>query len=350
MSLTLSDEAFAYSAIFPEASEKSTSTVGLRADGRTLLDCRRMKLRLGPALGQCECRIGSTWVRAVVTGEVITPPPERPNEGKLFVSVDYGAVVSSATLPSGDSAGLPGTAQTPEAVSLCNQLERMLKGSKAVDVEALCIAGGSRVWSVRLDVHVFTDAGNVGDAAATASVAALMHYRRSEVTTMEGSTVVREELEPMPLSIHHMPLPLTFTLVKSPDGTTSAVLADPTSLEERLSGGALLVVVVNQYGELCSLLKPGGTSCPLPTVINCIHAAAGRAKEVHKMIADALEKDTAQRGERKKDIHHKYDTKTVLTINTDGIERPEVQREGSDSGAIDDSGDAPKAKKARANV
>lgn len=107
----------------------------------------------------------------------------------------------------------------------------------------------------------------------------------------------------MPLSIHHMPLPLTFTLVKSPDGTTSAVLADPTSLEERLSGGALLVVstttsyravpllsqvVVNQYGELCSLLKPGGTSCPLPTVINCIHAAAGRAKEVHKMIADAV--------------------------------------------------------------
>ncbi|KAF4672452.1 Exosome complex component RRP45 [Perkinsus chesapeaki] len=319
MSLTLSDEVFAHSAIFPESNTDNISGIGLRADGRTRLDCRRMKIRLGPALGQAECRIGNTWVRAVVTGEVITPPPERPNEGKLFISVDYSAIATTATLPSGDSSGLPGTPQTPDAVSLCNQLERMLKGSKAVDVEALCIAGGSRVWSVRLDVHIFTDAGNIGDAAATASVAALMHYRRSEVTTLEGSTVVRQDLEPMPLSIHHMPLPLTFALVKSPDGSTSAVLADPTSLEERLSGGALLVVIVNQYGELCGILKPGGTAIPLSTVITCIHAATGRAKEVHKMIADSLEKDAAKREGRKKDIHHKYDSNTVLTITTGGV-------------------------------
>ncbi|KAF4669867.1 Exosome complex component RRP45 [Perkinsus olseni] len=351
MSLTLSDESFAYQAIFPEATEdnKSTSNVGLRADGRTPLDCRRLKLRLGPALGQSECRIGNTWVRAVVTGEVVTPPPERPNEGKLFISVDYGAITGSATLPSGDSAGLPGSAQTPEAVSLCNQLERMLKGSKAVDVEALCIAGGSRVWSVRLDVHVLTDAGNAGDAAATASVAALMHYRRSEVTTLEGSTMVREELEPMPLSIHHMPLPLTFVLVKSPDGSTSAVLADPTSLEERLSGGALLVIVVNQYGELCSILKPGGTSCPLPTIVSCIHAATGRAKEVHKMIADALEKDASQRESRKKDIHHKYNARTVLTISTDGSEKA-VAQDAEDGSAAKSSDGTPEPKKARTNV
>lgn len=59
MSLTLSDEIFLSQNLFH---------TGTRADGRSAFEFRTMDIRLGPALGQAECSIGKTRIRAVVTG------------------------------------------------------------------------------------------------------------------------------------------------------------------------------------------------------------------------------------------------------------------------------------------
>ncbi|EEQ99318.1 Exosome complex exonuclease RRP45, putative [Perkinsus marinus ATCC 50983] len=281
-----------------------------------------------PALGQAECSIGKTRIRAVVTGQLTSPPSNRPREGRLSINVEAGPMAAPAVLPSGNSSGLVGSAQTPEGISLCNQLERMLKGSNAVDVEALCIQSGSLVWELRLDVHVLSDNGNVGDAAAIASTVALRHYRRAEVSVVNGEIIYKPDLDPIPLSVHHMPIPVTFASIPSSLGENPLLLADPSSLEESLQGdGGQLVVVMNQYGELCGALKSGGASLMLHRdLMPAIRLATARVKEVTALIDEKLAIDEHTRFDvHKADIHHKY-ASSGLAVDFDNDISPQERQ------------------------
>ena len=59
-----------------------------------------------------------------------------------------------------------------DAADLSRLLERVVRESGMLDVEALCVVAGAWVWAVRVDVHVLDNDGNVDDAAALAAVAA----------------------------------------------------------------------------------------------------------------------------------------------------------------------------------
>ncbi|KAF4663637.1 Exosome complex component RRP45 [Perkinsus olseni] len=311
--LTLSDEDFLTQSLFH---------TGLRADGRRSAEFRKLDIRLGPGLGQAECSIGKTRTRAVVTGALTKPPPNRPREGRLSVNVEAGPMAAPATLPSGNPTGLVGSSQTPEGVSLCNQLERMLKGLNAVDVEALCVQSGALVWELRLDVHVLCDCGNVGDSAAIASIVALRHYRQAEVSVENGDIIYSPHLDPVPLSVHHMPIPVTFAAIPSGLGEDPMLLADPSNLEEQFQGdGGQLVVVMNQYGELCSVLKSGGASLLLDRdLMPAVRLTTARVKAVIALVDDKLAEDEHTRFDvHKADIHHKYAASGLSIENGDAI-------------------------------
>jgi len=64
-----------------------------------------------------------------------------------------------------------------------------------VDMESLCITAGSRVWTVRVDVHVLNYDGNVVDAASVAAIAALMHFRRPDVSVCGEDVVIHSPTE-----------------------------------------------------------------------------------------------------------------------------------------------------------
>ena len=76
------------------------------------------------------------------------------------------------------------------------------------------------MWSLRVDLHVLDHNGNLADAASLSALAALLAFRRPEVTLEaaaggvgEGQQVVvhpPDVREPLPLSIHHMPMAVTF--------------------------------------------------------------------------------------------------------------------------------------------
>lgn len=79
-----------------------------------------------------------------------------------------------------------------EAVEVGRLIERSLKESRAIDTEALCIRAGEQVWAVNIDMHVLDHGGNLIDALSIATVAALLHFRRPDVTiTGESIVVVR---------------------------------------------------------------------------------------------------------------------------------------------------------------
>ena len=68
-------------------------------------------------------------------------------------------------------------------------IERAIKQSRAVDTEALCIVPGEKVWSLRVDIRILDDEGNVVDCACLAAMASLHHFRRPEVS-ISGEDVV----------------------------------------------------------------------------------------------------------------------------------------------------------------
>jgi len=81
--------------------------------------------------------LGDTRVQAVVAAAIDAPHSDRPNEGTLRFDVELSPMAS----PAFEHGGRPG----PDAVELARLVERALRGSRAVDQEALCVLPGRRV-------------------------------------------------------------------------------------------------------------------------------------------------------------------------------------------------------------
>ena len=274
----------------------------VRIDGRRRFDLRNINIKLGPLAGQAEVSIGGSSARCSIAGEVVAPMPERPNEGRLMFNVDFGPIASPNF-----EAGRPSI----DAISLSNLVERVLRGSKAIDVEALCILGGRKVWSIRVDVRALNDDGNLTDCCCLAALVALLHFRKEEVDDA-GQVIAASEREPVPLSVHHLPLTLTFALFPLEAGKTLTI-ADPNAAEERVAAGQL-VVTMNQHGELCGIHKPGGIPINMDGLRECTDLAVRRAKELTVLIQSKLDEAKTARTQRKRNIHNKYQGKTVVAV------------------------------------
>ncbi len=80
--------------------------------------------------------MGNTRVMAVVQALLDEPYPDRPSEGTLRFNVELSPMASPAF-----EAGRPGV----DAVELARLVERALRQSKAVDMEALVVISGRKV-------------------------------------------------------------------------------------------------------------------------------------------------------------------------------------------------------------
>lgn len=102
--------------------------------------------------------------------------------------------------------------QTDEEVLVSRLIEKAMRRSRALDTEGLCIVAGEKVWSVRVDIHFLDHDGNLVDAACIAAITALLHFRRPDVTVVGEEVTIHtlEQRNPVPLSIHHIPICTTF--------------------------------------------------------------------------------------------------------------------------------------------
>lgn len=171
-------------------------------------------------------------------------------------------------------------------------LEKAIRRSRAIDTESLCIVAGSKCWSVRADVHVLDFDGGLIDACCMATMAALYHFRRPEVS-VDGERVIihtMAERVPVPLSILHSPLCVTFSFF----GDGSVNLLDATAKEEQVRE-AELIVTANDY-EICQVAKHGGKPVDPALMVRCFQTAVAKVKDVNKLIKLRLAEDTASRG------------------------------------------------------
>ena len=181
--------------------------------------------------------------------------------------------------------------QTEQEVILSRILEKAVRRSRAIDTESLCIIAGAKCWSVRADVHVLNADGGLIDASCIAILAALRHFRRPDVS-VEGDDVTvytMAERVPVPLSIMHNPVCLTFSFFHGGE----VVLLDADRREEQVSE-AEMILTANDF-ELCQVAKLGGVSIDPLTLLKCTNIALVKAKEVNALITEKLAEDATKR-------------------------------------------------------
>ena len=194
----------------------------------------------------------------IVSATLDRPFPDRPFEGQLSFYVEY---AGSALNLEGFSP--VGTRLDEEQFGSIIQrtLEKAFKTSRAVDMESLCVVTGQRVWNVRVDIHILEDDGNVMDGVSLAILAALTDFRRPDVMVsaeQEVTVFSTFERHPVPLSLHHFPLSVSFGIFQDSNGNPVS-LVDPTNLEA-LAQESSISFVMNRQGEIVHMSKPGGSA------------------------------------------------------------------------------------------
>lgn len=182
--------------------------------------------------------------------------------------------------------------QTEQEVILSRILEKAIRRSNAIDTESLCIIAGQKCWSVRADVHVADFDGGLIDASCIAVIAALQHFRRPDVSVEGGKVNVYTPAErvPVPLSIMHHPLCVTFSFYHGGE----VVLIDATLREEQVREGEM-IVTMNRYGEVCQIAKLGGVPVDPMALVKCTKVALAKVQDLTRMISQRLDEDAKKK-------------------------------------------------------
>ncbi|XP_035826075.1 exosome complex component RRP45 [Aplysia californica] len=254
-----------------------------RLDGRNAYDYRDIRISFGVSLGCCHVEMGKTKVLAQVSCEVGQPKQTRPHDGVLFVNVELSPMASPAF-----EQGRP----SEESVELSRLMERCLKESRCVDLESLCIVSGEKVWHVRVDIHVLNHEGNILDCSSIAAISALAHFKRPDVSVQGEEITIHplEEKDPVGLSIHHMPLLVSFSFFLQ----GKYLLVDPSEKEEKVMDGKM-VIGMNKHREICTLQVTGQNLLLKDQVLRCSSIAVTKVTKTTELIVQALENDKQAR-------------------------------------------------------
>lgn len=224
-------------------------------------------------------------VTTKIATDVTVPFSDRKFEGIFSIATELSPMASPAF-----ETGRPTITET----MLSRILEKTIRRSAALDTESLCLVAGQKCFAIRADVHVLAHDGNLLDAACIAVVAALLHFRRPDVS-VEGEKVtvwdVRER-EPVKLSILHRPFCVSFSYF---DGG-QIVLVDATAQEEKVRDGEYFVSV-NRFGECCQMAKLGGATVDAVSLLQWIKTATEKVRQIDGFVQEKLKED-----ERKRDV------------------------------------------------
>ncbi|XP_004240124.2 exosome complex component RRP45A [Solanum lycopersicum] len=283
----------------------------LRVDGRRPFDYRALTIKFGREDGSSEVQLGQTHIMSFVTSQLVQPYRDRPNEGTLSVFTEFSPMADPSF-----EAGRP----SESAVELGRIIDRGLRESRAVDTESLCVVAGKWVWSIRIDLHILDNGGNLVDAANIAALAALLTFRRPECTLGgdDGQEVTLhppEVREPLPLIVHHLPVAVTFAFI----GDEHMVI-DPTHHEEAVMGGRMSVTL-NANGDVCAIQKAGGHGVLQSVVMQCLRIASVKAGDITSKIKTVVESYKTERALR---MVKRHAPRNAVDVNAPGEKAKQI--------------------------
>ncbi len=339
----------------------------LRADGRQPLDLRAIRITFGRRHGRAfaEVQLGRTRVRAAVTSEIVAPFPDRPVEGFLTFNMDAAQLLENSGGRNGGGAfgggntgagagGGAGGASAEDAAArratyLTKVVESGIREARAIDTEALCIVAGEKAWSIHCEMHVLDDGGNLTDAASLAAIAALRHFRRPEVTVADGKVVEHplEERMPVPLSVHHTPLSLTFAFLGGEsrssgadaglvESTGGVLVVDPTHREEYAARGSM-TVIMNLHGELCGVHKAGAPGITARRLMHTVRQAKVKIMALSQLLREQL-RDADEKAKQALIVHANKQRAPVAATLMANARLPRANAQRDDGRAAAEAG------------
>lgn len=277
-----------------------------RLDRRKLDEFRHVTLSFGESLGSSEVLLGHTRLVVRVSAEITKPFEDRPLEGQFMITTNISSMASPL---------FENNRASDDEVLVSRLVEKAIRRSNALDLESLCIVAGKSCWTVRADVHYLDYDGNLVDATSIGVVAALLHYRRPEVSIADNNKPVIhsvEEKAPVPLSILHLPLCVTFAFFAaaddSEDSAEPVVIVDPTAKEEALRDSDL-TITINKNREICQLSKPGGVPVDGVVLLECANRAYEVVVQLTELIYKRLKEDDSVRNKGNQELRAENDRK-----------------------------------------
>ncbi|MCD6155327.1 MAG: exosome complex protein Rrp42 [Candidatus Verstraetearchaeota archaeon] len=248
---------------------------GMRIDGRDLLNYRPISINFevaGKADGSASVRFGDTYVMVGVKAEIGKPFPDTPEEGVLLVNAEFVPLASPDFEP-----GPP----NEDAIELARVVDRGLRKGEVVDLKELCIVPGEKVWMLWVDIYILDHNGNLMDAAALASLAALMNTKLPEVK-VEGEEIIKTG-KFKPLNIKDYPIAVTLGKIGG------SFIVDPLLDEEQLMD-CRLTVITTKSGNICALQKSFSGTFSQGDVLKALNIAVEKGKELRDLLFSSFEK------------------------------------------------------------
>jgi exosome complex component RRP42 len=241
----------------------------VREDGRELLQYRPVTVEYGVAKtaeGSARVKIGPTEVIAGVKLSIEKPFGDTPEDGVVMVGAELTAMSSPEF-----ELGPPG----PKAIEIARVADRGIREAHAVDTTKLCIEAGEKVWFIAVDVCSISDCGNLQEAVALATLAALQDAKFPKVGDNGKIDYKTKTKTSLPL----VKLPIAISVVKIGD----QFLVDPDEKEELVVDGCL-TITVDEKGKITSLQK-GGDNPLLPEDVDTMTSiAVEKAQELRSFL------------------------------------------------------------------
>ncbi|ODV94861.1 hypothetical protein PACTADRAFT_50715 [Pachysolen tannophilus NRRL Y-2460] len=276
---------------------------GLRLDGRKLNEFRDVEINIGNSYGSVDVKLGKTRIAVRISAEIVAPFEDRPFEGLFMINTEI-SPMASAMFESGR--------QSDEEILISRLIEKAVRRSNALDLESLCIIAGEKCWSIRADIHYLDYDGNFADISCIGVLCALLHFKKPDITINEHQEIIVHPINervPVPLSILHIPICVTFAFFNPNDveenikGDSNAelIVVDPTMGEELLAYGSL-TLTMNKNRELVQISKAGGLSIDAMVIMDCSNLAYEIACRITDQIREAIKADDAKRAEKRLEI------------------------------------------------
>lgn len=246
---------------------------GKRLDGRSLTDFRSITIKVGviqKSNGSAEVSIGNTKVVAGVKIETGTPFPDTPNQGLLVVNAEF--------LPFSSALIEPGPPDE-DAIEVSRVVDRGIRESQMIDLNALVIEPGKLVYCVFVDISILNMDGNIFDAAFLSAVSALL------TTTFEKKIVKDDggiEFQKCKLPKRCIPISVTSIIIGD------SILIDPNEEEESVQDSRL-TLTFNDEGNLCAGQKGGSMGISKEQLFKIVELSKAKAEGLRLFVKKVIE-------------------------------------------------------------
>lgn len=242
---------------------------GKRFDGRKTDEFRNIIVEpnvSNKAEGSVKVKVGKTEVIVGVKMETATPYPDSPNKGNLMVTAEFLPLSSSRI-----ELGPPKF----DSIETGRIIDRIIRESKFIELEKLCIKEGEKVWTVFIDIYTINDDGNILDAAGIGAVAALKLAKIPKYDEEKEKVDYKEYTGKLPLREMN---PFTITVHK----IGKHLIVDPTREEEDVSEAR--ISIGSSEGIIHSLQKGNSGCFSAEEIKKCFEIVEKSWKELFKKV------------------------------------------------------------------